>query len=482
VAVPIVEKGRIYLFGLFYNLKNGMADEDVIKNLEEEMQQLAAELRTTEAKLQHLYNRLQQLQSKKVSRLPSFSKPQSSSTQEQFSFENFIGLRLIHVVGIVVLVIGLSIGVKYAIDRELISEWARVGLAYAAGGVLYVLSVRLKEKYAAFSAMLFSGAMASLYFTTYGAYVYYNMLPFATAFVLMIVLTFFTAYNALRYNRQEIAILGLVGAYAIPFLISKNSDRADLFFLYITLINAAVIFVSYKRDWKAVGFLSLLATWALFIGWASTRYQPAQQWIGVVFGSLFFILFLFSALDNKILRQQTLAYRDMQQLMINNIAAYIAALILFAPTLSAVQIGSVSFFFSLFIGAQALLFQFHFSTEAYTKKVLTLLSLVLFLIFIANDWDGVTVTLLWLGVAVILFVSGIFFKAICLRLASIVLMVLTLFKLVTVDSMRFTTIQKIISYITLGVLLLVVSFFYQKFRQKLFDENEEEKGKELTHL
>src|SRR5689334_3220854 len=87
--------------------------------------------------------------------------------------ENFVGLKLIQFIGIVVLVIGLSIGVKYAIDKNLISEFMRIALAYTAGSLLYVLSVRLKSKFLVFSALLFSGGMSSLYFTTYAAYVYY---------------------------------------------------------------------------------------------------------------------------------------------------------------------------------------------------------------------------------------------------------------------------------------------------------------------
>jgi uncharacterized membrane protein len=48
----------------------------------------------------------------------------------------------------------------------------------------------------------------------------------------------------------------------------------------------------------------------------------------------------------------------------------------------------------------------------------------------------------------------------------------TLLKLVLLDSMTFSPVQKIISYVVLGVLLLVVSFFYQKFTQTLFQGND----------
>ena len=101
------------------------------------------------------------------------------------TLENFIGLRLIHFVGIMVLVIGISIGVKYAIDKELISETMRIILAYCAGLLLFILSLRLKKKYQLFSAILFSGSMATLYFTTYAAFVYYNFLPAMVTFLIM---------------------------------------------------------------------------------------------------------------------------------------------------------------------------------------------------------------------------------------------------------------------------------------------------------
>ena len=90
---------------------------------------------------------------------PSHLPPNTNNSP--LNLENFIGLKLLHLKGIVVLVIGISIGVKYAVDKELISPVARITLAYTAGVILFFLSVRLKRKFELFSAILFSGAMAS---------------------------------------------------------------------------------------------------------------------------------------------------------------------------------------------------------------------------------------------------------------------------------------------------------------------------------
>ena len=154
--------------------------------------------------------------------------------------ENFIGLTLINFVGIIVLITGLSIGVKYAIDTNLISPFMRILLTYIAGAFLFIFSVRLRKKYQLLSIILFSGAMASAYFTTYAAFEYYNIIPRFLAFLLMLVLTFLTVYFSLKYDKKEIAILGLVGAYGIPFFVKGNSENVTALFSYIFLIDLSI--------------------------------------------------------------------------------------------------------------------------------------------------------------------------------------------------------------------------------------------------
>jgi uncharacterized membrane protein len=255
----------------------------------------------------------------------------------------------------VVLVIGLSIGVKYAIDNQLISEVARIGLAYAAGGLLYVLSVQLKKRYTAFSAILFSGAMASLYFTSYAAYVYYHLFSFAVVFVLMMVLTVFTVYQALAYNRQEIAVLGLVGAYAIPFLISSNSGRAELLFTYMALINTAVVFLCFKRGWKSVALLAQALTWLLLVGWAVTRFTAAQQATAYGFAIFFFLLFYTYIIADRVLHRRSLQRTQVHQVFFNNALLYLLFAVVYKATFPAQPFRLLNAGFAFFVAVQAVL-------------------------------------------------------------------------------------------------------------------------------
>ncbi|HEU4471851.1 MAG TPA: DUF2339 domain-containing protein, partial [Flavisolibacter sp.] len=255
-----------------------MKEDERINLLQQELEDLQRRLAQQQHEVERMKRQLGNLAGQKQE-VHGVAPGDASS----WSLENFIGLRLIHFIGIIVLVVGLSIGVKYAIDRNLISEGLRIGLAYGAGAILYGLSLRLRNKYVLFSAILFSGGMASVYFTTYAAHVYYSIFSFAFAFILMVLLTVYTVYEAMRYSRQEIALLGLVGAYGIPFLISANSDRPELFFIYISLINLGVAFLFIKRSWRQVNWAAQLLTWVLFIGWASMGQTAGTKEQGIFF-------------------------------------------------------------------------------------------------------------------------------------------------------------------------------------------------------
>jgi uncharacterized membrane protein len=187
----------------------------------------------------------------------------------------------------------------------------------------------------------------------------------------------------------------------------------------------------------------------------------------------FFLVFLFSVLSHKLLHKRSLTVSDVYQLLVNNIALYIAALFHFGFSEKATigNLALITFIISAVVALQAILFYSYWKKEIFSTRILSSLALTLFVMFIAFNWDGFTVTFLWLLTAVIVFAWGFRMRSVRSRMAGIILIGVTLGKLLVVDSLTFTTIQKVIAYIVLGVLLLIVSFFYQKFRQQLFSDD-----------
>lgn len=247
----------------------------------------------------------------------------SKTKKEPTPWEEFIGTNLLNKIGIAILVIGIGFGVKYAIDHELLNPLTRIILGYVAGAGLLFLALRIKKDYENFSAVLLSGGMASLYFVTYAAYDFYSLIPQLVAFVIMVAFTAFTVLAAHRYNLQLIALLGLTGAYAVPFLLSDGSGKVIILFSYIAIINTGILALAYLKGWKATHYTAFVLTWLIFISWYLVDYNSDNHfWIALSFALTYFLIFYAALLSNKILKKEPFAIPDIAFLLVNSFIHY----------------------------------------------------------------------------------------------------------------------------------------------------------------
>ena len=392
----------------------------------------------------------------------------ASSKTNSFTLENFVGLKLIHFVGIIVLIIGLTIGVKYAIDINLVSPALRIILAYVAGIALFLLSLKLREKYERFSSILFSGAMASAYFTTYAAFAYYSMLPAPVAFAIMLLLTIFTVYQALQYNRPEIAMLGLIGAYGIPFFVRGNSDNITGLFSYIFLINLGMLFLSFKKYWLSLNYLGFFTTWIIYFSCLYHDPEGRHYHAELFFAIAFYILFTLSTLGFKLYRRYNIQYSDSIIIILNAASLYCALSILFSGDVFEFNAPAALVFAAIYFIA-AVLLKRSAATQQLLTNALFSVSIAALIIYFPLEYDGFAITIIWVAMAIAMFVAGMYYRTRLFRLAAIVLFACTLLKLLFFDSSQFSSLQKVIAYIFTGTVLLVVSFLYQRFKDRIFE-------------
>ena len=212
---------------------------------------------------------------------PRIWRPTSSeddeTSEKSSNIEKFIGENLINKIGIAITIIGVSIGVKYSIDHDLISPTTRILLGYLAGAVLLVIGIRLKKKYENYSAVLVSGSLAIMYFMTYAAYSFYGLIPQQAAFAMMVAFTAFAVLAAWQYDRQVIALIGMAGAYAIPFLLGDETGKVVVLFSYIAIINVGILAVSLKKYWEPLYYSAFVLTWLIYFPWYNAKYQPATE-------------------------------------------------------------------------------------------------------------------------------------------------------------------------------------------------------------
>jgi len=82
--------------------------------------------------------------------------------------------------------------------------------------------------------------------------------------------------------------------------------------------------------------------------------------------------------------------------------------------------------------------------------------------------DKLGLSILWGVFSLVLIIIGIWKKLKYLRISAIVLFGITLIKLAAYDIQGMDTISKTIVFILLGILLLVISFLYNKYRKIIF--------------
>ena len=396
---------------------------------------------------------------------------ESSSLSTPFGFENFIGLKLIHFVGIVILIIGLSIGVKYAIDIHLISPTMRVALAYSASIILFLISERLRKKYELFSMILFSGSMATAYFTTYAAFEYYKLISTMLAFCLMLIFTFLTVYYSFKYKRPEIAILGFVGAYGIPFFVRGNSDNALELFSYIFLINIGILIISYKKYWIALTYISFFTTWLIFLSWTIMHLSDAHFSAEALFSYVFFFLFIMNSLLFKVINRKNIGSSDVIIVIINTVLFYFALVMIYSKG-EIMPLKNITVVFSISYLLVAIACNKIFPNNKTLSNALYSISLIAIIAFIVMQFNGLTVTIIWVIIAISLFIIGMVNQIKHFRIMSLLLFAATLAKLLFIDSMNFSSIEKVFAYIFTGTILLVISFLYQKFKKRIFNNND----------
>ncbi len=331
----------------------------------------------------------------------------SISAQAQMNLEKFIGENLISKIGIVVLIIGVGIGAKYAIDNNYITPLMRIVFGYVVGFALIGLAIKLKTKYHEYSAVLMSGGIAVMYFITYFAYSYYALLSQLSAFSLMVIFTVFTVLASLIYNRQIIAHIGLVGAYAVPFLLSENSGRVGVFFTYITIVNIGILAVSIKKYWKPLFYSSFTVTWLMYAGWLITGYNSNTHFsLAMAFLLVFFLTFYLTFIAYKVINEEPFKIENVLLISLNAFNFYFLGCVNLDYTSGANLIALFTVFNAVIHFAFGFLLYKLKTTDKAAFYLIVIFVLTFLTISIPLYFEGHWLTLIWMGQAVFLFVIG----------------------------------------------------------------------------
>ncbi len=178
-----------------------------------------------------------------------------------FDVERFVGVKLFSWMAAILLVLAAMFAIKISIDQGWITAPVRMWMGFAVGiGLIILCEMKVARRYR-ITANAFDGAgIAILYATLFAAHDRWHLIPQAATFVLMIGVTAVAVVLSIRRDSVFIALLGLLGGFSTPALLSTGDDRPFSLFGYLLLLNAGIGWVAYKKRWPFLSLLTLVFT------------------------------------------------------------------------------------------------------------------------------------------------------------------------------------------------------------------------------
>lgn len=335
--------------------------------------------------------------------------PPQKSWVEKFKennpdIEKFIGENLINKIGILILVLGISFFVKYAIDKDWINEPARVGIGILCGALVMFVAHKLKANYKAFSSVFVAGAVGIFYLTIGIAFHDYHLFSQTVAFIIMVVITAFSALVSVSYNRKELAILTLIGGFAVPFMVSSGDGNYKILFSYIIILNLGMLIIAYFKKWNLVTILAFVFTCILYSAWFSQEYYNEKfPHLGAfIFAAIFYMIFSIAIVINNLRNKNQFSKVDYALFLANTF-------FFFGIGLSIIESWGISIkgLFTVVLALYNFILAFIFYKKYGLAKnaIYLLLGLVLSFITLAIpiQFEGNYITLFWAAEAVLLF-------------------------------------------------------------------------------
>ena len=196
--------------------------------------------------------------------------------------------------GVLVLFAGVAAALRYAAQQgmfELPIGWRFIGIGAAAiGALLFALGQRGSRP--AFSLSLQGGAIGVLLLCVFAAFRLYALLAPGVALAMVVLLVALAALLAVWQNAAALAVLGFLGGYLAPVLISTGSGNQMALFSYYAALNAAVFGVAWWRHWHALNLMGFLFTFGVGSLWGLRSYTSADYASSQFFLLLFWAFYL----------------------------------------------------------------------------------------------------------------------------------------------------------------------------------------------
>jgi uncharacterized membrane protein len=397
-----------------------------------------------------------------------------SAPTARSALESRIAAQWLNKVGVVAVLFGVAYLLRYAFVQQWISAAAWIWLGVWSG--LFVIGGSewfRRRGYRVLSLSLKATGIGVSYLSLWAGLELYKLLTGPETFAGFVSITILAGILALRESAEVLAGLALLGGFLTPLLISIPSQEVPLF-AYLAMLDSALSVIVIRRNWWRLLPLELLGTGVLSGTWYFNHYRPTEQATAVTAATLFFAIF-FATL---VLRRRRLPEAAMLLLDLTEIAnplLYFAALYLLldrldhnALTLPAAALAVVYFVLAQRAGRSL--------TSASVRAVplcggigIAFVAICL-AVLLPVDW----LSLGWFLQAAVIMAIGFWRDLPWLRWGSLLLLCAAVVKAFAYDVWQLDLAYRTLSFIGLGILLLAISFAYQRYGFSLLTKSEKD--------
>jgi len=194
--------------------------------------------------------------------------------------------------GVGILFIGLAFLAKYASEHVQLPIEFRLAAIGGVAVVLLVLGWRLRTRRAQYAQVLQGGAIAVLYLTLFAAFKFYGVLSVGPAFGLMVVVAALAAALAVLQDARALAVVGALGGFATPLIVSSGSGNHVALFSYYLVLDLGIAAVAWHKTWRSLNLIGFVATFLVATAWGVLQYRPDHYASSQAFLVAFFVLFV----------------------------------------------------------------------------------------------------------------------------------------------------------------------------------------------
>ena len=165
--------------------------------------------------------------------------------------------------GVVLLLVGVSFLLRMGVEQGWLTPAVRVAGGVAIGVALSAFGLLARTSRPAYSQLLVGGGVVAFYLSAFGAWSVWQLVPYEAVFAFCVLTTAFAFAAAVRLSAEWLALLGVVGGYATPFMLLSPDSNVPALVAYSLLLLGGYLMVYVLRGWRPVYGTAIFGIWAI---------------------------------------------------------------------------------------------------------------------------------------------------------------------------------------------------------------------------